>query len=356
MSQVLIIAEAGVNHNGSVEMAQRLVKAAAAAGADAIKFQSFHAEQLVSAAARKADYQMAATGSDESQLEMLRRLELDEAAHELIAATARDVGIEFLSTPFDTASVELLLRLGVARLKVASGELTNAPLLLRAARSHKPILLSTGMSTLEEIRDALGVLAFGYSDAGAPTNVGFQRAYQSEVGQARLGENVTLLHCTTEYPAPFEHANLRAMDTLRAEFGLPVGLSDHTEGIAVSVAAAARGAAVIEKHLTLDRALPGPDQLASIEPHEFAALVRSIRQVEQALGSPTKSATTAEEKNRAVARRSLVAAAAIGAGEVFTEHNVAIKRPGTGLSPLLYWEVLGKRARRAYRPDEVIEL
>lgn len=356
MERVFIVAEAGVNHNGSVDLAQRLIEAAAAAGADAVKFQSFHAEQLVAATAAKAAYQVARTGDRESQLEMLRRLELDDEAHRVLAETARNHAIEFMSTPFDAGSLDLLLQLNVRRLKIASGELTNAPLLLRAARSGKPMILSTGMSTLAEISDALAVLAFGYTDAGAPTRQAFARAQAEPAARAAVREKVTLLHCTTEYPAPYDQVNLRAMDTLRQEFGVPVGLSDHTEGIAVAIAAAARGAVMIEKHLTLDRALPGPDHCASIEPHELAALVRSVRQVEQALGDPAKEVTASERGNREVARRSLVAAAAIGAGDTFTESNLAIKRPGTGLSPLMYWEVLGKRAKRAYQPDEVIEL
>jgi N-acetylneuraminate synthase len=350
-----IIAEAGVNHNGSLDMARRLVDAAAQAGADAVKFQTFRAADLVTASARKAPYQVTGGGSAESQLEMLRRLELDMDSHSGLAQACRNQGVEFMSTPFDLGSLELLLCLGVNRIKMASGELTNAPLLLRAAQSQKPVILSTGMSTLDEIRDALAVLAFGYTGTGHPGREVFRDAYQTEEGQAALRERVTLLHCTSAYPAPFREVSLRTMSTLRAEFGVPVGISDHTEGTAVPVAAAALGAIVIEKHLTLDRAMAGPDHRASLEPKEFAFMVRSIREAEDALGTPAKVVSQGEQVNRPTARRSIVAAAAISAGEAFSELNIAIKRPGTGLSPMLYWDVIGKRATRAYEPDEAIE-
>ncbi|MBI5563117.1 MAG: N-acetylneuraminate synthase [Deltaproteobacteria bacterium] len=352
-----IIAEAGVNHNGSMEMAKRLIDAAAGAGADAVKFQTFRAEALVSASADKARYQIEATGNGETQFEMLKRLELDEAAHAEIIAHSKMRGIQFLSTPFDLKSVAMLTeRFALPVLKIPSGEITNAPLLLEAARTGTRIILSTGMSTLTEIETGLGVLAFGYTRQGnAPSIDGFREAYEGEAGKKALGGKVTLLHCTTEYPAPFEDVNLRAMETMRSAFRLPVGLSDHTEGIAVAIAAAALGACVIEKHVTLDRGLPGPDHRASLEPDGLEEMVRSIRQIESALGTGEKAPAPSEAQNMGVARKSLVAGRDIKKGEVFTEENLAVKRPGTGLSPLFYWEMLGKTAPRAFRKDEPVE-
>lgn len=353
---VYVIAEAGVNHNGSLELARELVVRAARAGADAVKFQTFRAEANIGAGAPKAAYQVATTGSGESQLEMVRRLELDEAAHRDLAALCWKEGIEFLSTPFDLPSVELLRSLGVRRLKVPSGEVTNGPLLLAVARTGLPALVSTGMATLGEIEDCLGALAFGYlKREERPGLEVFQRAFSTEEGQRALQDRVTLLHCTTEYPAPFADVNLRAMGTLCAAFGLPIGYSDHTEGIAVPVAAAALGAAVIEKHFTLDRGLPGPDHRASVEPAELESMVRSIRQVEQALGSARKGPAPSELPNREIARKSLVALRAVQAGELFSEQNLGFKRPGSGLSPMRFWERLGQPADRAYAADEGVE-
>lgn len=360
--RVYIIAEAGVNHNGSVAMARELIDAAVTAGADAVKFQTFRADRLVSCGAAKAQYQIRATDADESQHEMLRRLELDEAAHRELIGHCRQRGIQFLSTPFDLESVELLgVTFDLPCLKLASGEITNAPLLVKAASVGKPLILSTGMSTLADVEGALGALAFGYTAgkvAGkvAPGAAAFRSAYASPEGQRALGEKVTLLHCTTEYPAPFAEVNLRSMDTLAAAFGLPVGFSDHTEGIAVAIAAAARGAAVIEKHFTLDRGLPGPDHKASLEPEQLREMVVGIRRVEAALGSSRKLPSPSEIGNAAVARKSLVAAGEIRQGEAFTEENLGVKRPGTGLSPLYYWDLLGRRAGRDYAKDEAVEL
>ena len=350
-----IIAEAGVNHNGSIDMAQELIDVAAAAGADAVKFQTFRAERLVSKSAHKAEYQKRTTDSGESQYEMIKKLELDLGMHHLLQQHCRELGIEFLSTPFDTESVDLLAGIGVSRMKVPSGEITNAPLLLKIARTGLPVIVSTGMSTLGEVEQALGVLAFGCTEGRTPSIEAFAEAYVSHEGQAALRERVTLLHCTTEYPAPFADVNLRAMDTLHSAFGLPVGYSDHTEGIAVPVAAVARGARIIEKHFTLDRTLPGPDHKASLEPRELAAMVRSIRQVEQSLGGTLKAPAASELKNISVARKSLVAGGAIAEGDEFTEDNLAVKRPGNGMSPMLYWQVLGTRAQRPYIEDEPID-
>lgn len=354
MSSVYIIAEAGVNHNGSVDMAKQLIDAAAASGADAVKFQTFKAERLVSRFAQKAEYQKRTTDAEESQFAMIKRLELDLETHRVLQQYCRESAIEFLSTPFDTDSVDLLVQLGISRLKIPSGEITNAPLLLKAARTGLPVILSTGMSTLGDVEQALAVLAFGYAGSGEPSRRAFAGAYASRDAQEQLQSHVTLLHCTTEYPAPFADVNLRAMDTMRDAFGLPVGYSDHTEGIAVPVAAAARGAQLIEKHFTLDRTLPGPDHKASLEPEELTAMVRSIRQVEQALGSPLKAPAVSEVKNMDIARKSLVAARNIGAGETFTEENLAVKRPGSGRSPMQYWEILGTTAGREYHEDETI--
>jgi len=353
---VFIIAEAGVNHNGSVEMARKLVDAAAVAGADAVKFQTFSARKLVSRLAAKAEYQVTNTGNNESQLQMLEKLELDANEHRQLARHCSDCGIEFMSTAFDEESLDFLIGdIGISRVKIPSGEITNAPYLLHAARFGKPMLLSTGMSTPDEIATALGIIAFGYSDTGErPSLAAFARAAQTGEGREKLRTRVTLLHCTTEYPTPFNHVNLRAMGALASLFGLPAGYSDHTQGITVPVAAAALGAVAIEKHLTLDRALPGPDHLASLEPGEFRAMVRSVREVEAALGSSEKTPTEAELVNRIAARRSLVATRHIDKGEAFSPANIAAKRPGNGLSPLRYWELLGKAAGRDYDEDEML--
>jgi len=352
-----IIAEAGVNHNGSIDMAKQLIDAAADAGADAVKFQTFKAETLVSASAPKAHYQKIATGEDESQLKMLRKLELDEASHHELEIHCRLRKIQFLSTPFDEDCIEMLVkRIKVPFLKIPSGEITNGPLLLKAAQTKKPIILSTGMSTLSEIREALGLFAFGYTCKNeTPSLVAFRKAYRSKTGQRALKANVTLLHCTTAYPAPFTDVNLCAMDGMRIAFGLPVGFSDHTQGIAIAIAAAALGSSIIEKHFTLDRNLSGPDHRASIEPDELCRMVQSIREVEAALGSKKKAPAQSELKNLAIARKSLVATQHISRGELFTEKNLSCKRPGTGASPLTYWKMLGKKACKHYRRDEMIK-
>jgi N-acetylneuraminate synthase len=355
---VYIIAEAGVNHNGSLDMAKDLIDVAVEAGADAVKFQTFRADQLVIGTASKAEYQLLTTNSYEPQRDMLRRLELDTATHRELIEHCQQRGIQFLSTPFDQESVDLLVGIfDLPYLKLSSGEITNAPLLLKAASTGKPVFLSTGMSTLAEIETALGVLAFGYlRRETAPSLAEFQEAYCSEEGQRRLREKVTLLHCTTEYPAPFVEVNLRAIDTIAAAFGLPVGYSDHTQGIAISIAAVARGAVVIEKHFTLDRNLPGPDHNASLEPGELKRMVQSIRQVEVGLGTGHKFPSSSEQKNKTIVRKSLVASQGIKKGEPFTKNTLLVKRPGTGISPLQYWDILGRKANRDYQEDEVIDL
>jgi len=357
VSRCLIIAEAGVNHNGSIDMALSLIDAAADAGADIVKFQTFRAEAVVSRFAPKAEYQIDTTGDDESQLEMVRRLELAPDDHRRLMRHCELRGIGFLSTPFDMASARFLVReLGLGQLKIPSGEVTNGPLLLAMARLACPVILSTGMSTLGEIEEALGVLAFGYLNAATQSSrEDFRQAYISDAGQAALGANVTLLHCTTEYPAPYSEVNLAAMDTLRRAFGLPVGFSDHTEGIAIPIAAAARGAVIVEKHFTLDRALPGPDHRASLEPTELTDMVAGIRQVEAALGDGRKRPSASELKNAPIARRSLVAARDIKAGEIFSEGNLTLKRPGSGVSPMDFWAWQGRMACRDFAEDEPIE-
>jgi N-acetylneuraminate synthase len=357
-NRVYIIAEAGVNHNGSLDLALRMIDAAAESGADAVKFQTFRAGNVVRRGASKADYQKKTTDVSESQLDMLRKLELDNNAHWQLMERCRLRGVQFLSSPFDMESIEFLAgTLNLPFLKLPSGEITNAPFLLKAALTGKSVILSTGMCSLADIETALGVLAFGYLKPGVPPSVGaFIDAFRSSGGQQALRENATLLHCTTEYPAPFEEVNLRSMETMNAAFGLKVGLSDHTEGIAVPVAAAARGAAVIEKHFTLDRGLPGPDHKASLEPDELKTMVRSIHQVSQALGSPLKLPAPSEIKNMKVTRKSLVAACGIKRGELFAPENIAVKRPGDGISPIHYWELLGRKAGRDFAPDEAIEI
>jgi N-acetylneuraminate synthase len=355
-TRTLFIAEAGVNHNGSLDLALQLVDAAADAGADVVKFQTFKAQHLVTAQARKADYQATNTGEGGGQMDMLRKLELAPADHHVLLARCRERGIRFMSTAFDPDSLAFLGTLDLPAVKIPSGDITHAPMLLQAARLGRPLVVSTGMSTLSDIEAALGVIAFALTRPGAPASrTDFEAARSSAEGQAALLERVTLLHCVTEYPAPPASVNLRAMDTMAQAFGLPVGYSDHTAGTAVSLAAVARGATVIEKHFTLDRTLPGPDHAASLEPGELRSLVADIRIIEASLGSYRKGPAAAEVGNRAVARRSIVAARLIAEGEVLTMDALAFKRPGTGIPPTEAWDLLGRRAGRAYEPDELIQ-
>lgn len=327
---VFVIAEAGVNHNGSLDLARQLVVAAKEAGADAVKFQTFRAEALVVRSAGKAAYQYRTTDAAESQFDMLKRLELDARAHTDLMAHCRDVGIAFLSSPFDEASADLLRVLGVPRFKLGSGELTNLPLLAHVAAMGKPIIMSTGMATLTEVETALRT----FRKHGAT--------------------DVSLLHCVTEYPCPSEQVNLRAMLTLRTAFDVPVGYSDHTEGIEIAIAAVAMGACIIEKHFTLDRRMEGPDHKASVEPEEFGRMVRAIRQVGRALGDGIKRPAPCEMPNIVVARKSVVAARAIPAGKVVTRDDLTVKRPGHGVAPGDMDKVIGRRAARDLVPDEVI--
>jgi N,N'-diacetyllegionaminate synthase len=331
---VLIIAEAGVNHNGDMALARQLIDVAAAAGADMVKFQTFSADRLVTRGANKAEYQNRSTDPAESQHAMIQRLELDRAMHDELIAYSRLKGIAFFSTGFDIESLELLAELGMDRFKVPSGEITNLPYLRHMGSYGKPVILSTGMATLGDIEAALDVLV----DSGVPRDA------------------ITILHCNTEYPTPMSDVNLRAMVSMRDAFGVSVGYSDHTLGIEVPIAAVALGASVIEKHFTLDRNLPGPDHKASLEPHELAAMVAAIRNIESALGDGIKRPTASELRNKPVARKSLVAARPIKAGETFSAECVSVKRPGTGLSPMQWDSVMGRVARRDFAADELIEL
>lgn len=354
--RVFIIAEAGVNHDGSVDDALRMIDVAAEAGADAVKFQTFSADRLASAAAEMAEYQVRNLGTTRSQHEMLRTLELSEPVHHKLFDRCRARRIAFMSTAFDLQSLEFLASFDVPAFKIASGDLTCAPLILAAASLNRPLILSTGMANLQEIEEALGVVAFGLlNSGGSPSRAAFRAAFSSVRGQAALSSKVSLLHCVTEYPALPADVNLRAIETLKARFGLRTGYSDHTLGIAVALAAVANGASIIEKHFTLDRRRHGPDHRASLEPVELQALVRGIREIEAALGDGRKIPRPAEQKNIPVARRSLVAARPIRSGERFTEANLTFKRPGTGRPPLDWWELMGQAAARDYAADEMID-
>jgi N-acetylneuraminate synthase len=357
--RVLVIAEAGVNHCGSVEVALRLVDAAVLAGADVVKFQSFMPSAVISERAPKAEYQVRTTGSAETQLQMVEKLKLSDGEYRTLRAHCDARGIRFMSSPFDVPSVEFLAdTLDVDTIKIPSGEITNPLLLVAVARRGKPIILSTGMSTLADVEGALATLIYGYVTRSEqiPTPEQAYAALNAPAAFRVLRDHVTLLHCTTEYPTPYGDVNLRALATLRATFGLPVGLSDHTIGTHISVAAVALGATVIEKHLTLDRTMKGPDHAASLEPPEFARLVKEIRDVEQALGDGIKRPQPTELPNMMVARKSIVAARAIRQGECYSAENLTVKRPGTGLSPMRWREVLGREAPRDLEKDELIEL
>ncbi|MBF8274559.1 MAG: N-acetylneuraminate synthase, partial [Magnetococcales bacterium] len=347
MSKVFIIAEAGVNHNGDLQRAVAMVDCAAAAGADAVKFQTFKAENLVTAQGPKAAYQQQATGTG-SQLEMLKALELSQGDHFVLAQRCREKKIEFLSTPFDLPSLRFLVDEGlINRIKIPSGELTNGPLLFAAAQTGKPLIVSTGMAHPEEIAMALRVIDAGLS-GGHPSALSF--ALESPTRFDHLAPRIILLHCTTAYPTPMNEVNLRAMVTLKNQFGTAVGYSDHTQGITMAIAATALGAQVVEKHFTLDRHLEGPDHRASIEPGELIAMVAGIRDVEAALGDGNKRPRSSELENAKVARKSLLAAIPIAKGTLFDANNLAIKRPGGGRSPMDYWSLLGTPAQRDYQP------
>ncbi|MDC1004980.1 N-acetylneuraminate synthase [Opitutales bacterium] len=332
--KTLVISEAGVNHNGSLETAKELVHAAAKAGADVVKFQTFKAESLVTQSASKADYQLLSTESSESQFHMIKNLELNPDDHMQLIAECEAFKICFASTGFDKASVDFLIELGIDFLKIPSGEITNLPYLRHVGSKNIPIILSTGMATLEEVRQALDIL----------TSSGLKKS------------EITVLHCNTEYPTPFEDVNLRAMISIKETLGVEVGYSDHTLGLEVPIAAVAMGATVIEKHFTLDRSMDGPDHAASLEPNELKEMVASIRNIEKALGSGIKKPSKSELKNLPVVRKSIVASRRIEAGEVFTEDNLTVKRPGSTISPMKWDELIGQKASRDYQPDDFISL
>lgn len=332
MSKVFIIAEAGVNHNGSIEIARKLVDEAALAGADAVKFQTFKAENLVCRNAKKADYQMETTDGNESQFDMLKKLELTPDMHRELIEYCSQKNIMFLSTPFDIDSLRYLLQCGIEIIKIPSGEITNYPYLREVGRTGRPVILSSGMSGLDEVKAAVNVL--------------------QEYGS----RDITVLHCNTEYPTPYSDVNLKAMLTIKEELGVAVGYSDHTSGIGVPIAAAALGADVIEKHFTLDKNMDGPDHKASLEPHELREMIRQIRNIELALGDGLKVPSESEKKNIDIVRKSIVAKKVIKQGDIFTEENITTKRPGNGVSPMRWNEIIGQRAVRDFEVDELIEL
>lgn len=338
--RTFIIAEAGVNHNGSLEIAKKMIDVAVKAGVDAVKFQTFKAEKVVTAKAPKAKYQIKNMERAESQLEMLKKLELSRSAHRQLISYCKKKKILFMSTPFDEESADFLNKLGMNIFKIPSGEITNKPLIQHIAKKGKPIILSTGMSYLGEVEKAIHWIQEG----------------KRRITRSTLVQPLTLLHCVSSYPAVFEDVNLLAMKTMRKAFGLPVGYSDHTLGIEIPIAAAALGATIIEKHFTLDRSMPGPDHKASLEPHELKSMVLAIRNIEKARGNGFKKPSLSELKNREIARKSIVAAKGIKRGEIFTGENLTLKRPGTGLSPIEWDRVMGKTAIRDFKEDELIEI
>lgn len=332
MQRTTIIAEAGVNHNGNLQTAKKLIDAAADSGADFVKFQTFSASEIVTPHAMKADYQIENSGGDETQLEMISKLELKKEWHQDLIEHAQRRNIGFLTTAFDFQSLDFIRSLNLHLIKIPSGEITNSPYLKRIASFKKPIIVSTGMANIDEIDAALAVL----------------------VSNGASLQDITVLHCTTEYPAPFHEVNLFAMQTLRERFNVKIGYSDHTQGITVPIAAVALGATVIEKHFTLDRGMPGPDHKASLEPEELTAMIKSIREIEVSLGDGVKVATPSEEKNKIAARKSIVARRNISKGEIFDETNLTCKRPGNGLTPMLWDKIIGSAASKSFEKDELI--
>lgn len=355
--KTFVIAEAGVNHNGSLEMAKELVKVAKDAGADAVKFQTFKAENLVTKQAKQADYQIENLGEDSSQFAMLKKLELTYEEFVELQSFCELQKIEFLSTPFDFESVDFLLdELTMSTVKIPSGELTNAPFIHYIATKRKPIILSTGMATLEEIHEALAFISYGLAKPEESVKLEQVYAfYSTEEAKDVLKEYVTLLNCTTQYPAPTHSINLNAINEMKKVFGLPTGLSDHSEGIYIPVAAVGMGATVIEKHFTLDKTLEGPDHIASLNPYELKSMIKGIREVEQALGDGIKVPTPLEIQNRIPVRKSLVAKKSIQPGEVFSSSNLTVKRPGGGIEPSKYWSYIGQVALNSYDEDELID-
>lgn len=361
MSRILVIAEAGVNHNGDELLAKELIDIAESSGADYVKFQMFEAEKLVTTNAKKAEYQIKNDSSDsnESQFEMLKKLELDRDSFMRLSEYCKRKKVSFLSTAFDVDSADFLVNnLKQNILKIPSGELTNAPFLLDHTQFNKNIILSTGMASIKEIKQALGVIAFGYLSNGKkdPSISSFQVAFSSTEGQKILKDKVTLLHCTTEYPTPFEEANLKCIQTLKTQFGLKTGFSDHTAGISASIASVAFGASIIEKHFTIDKNLDGPDHKASLDPGELSIMIKEIRNVEIAIGDGIKKPTKSELKNMIPARQSIVALKKIKSGSIYTTDNIGTRRPGSGITPLHYWEVLGKKAHKDFEEFDEISL
>lgn len=335
MKHTLIIAEAGVNHNGSLTMAKKLIEVAAEAGVDYVKFQSFKAENLVTKSAKQAEYQQRNIGDGNNfQYNMLKKLELSHEQHVELITYCREKGVKFFSTAFDFESIDYLASLNLGFWKIPSGEVTNYPYLVKIAQTGLPVIMSTGMCEMDEIKSALDVL----------TANGLQK------------EQISLLHCNTEYPTPMYDVNLSAMNEMRCQFDISVGYSDHTQGIEVPIAAVAMGAEIIEKHFTLDRSLPGPDHKASLEPNELKAMVTAIRNIEQAIGTGHKTVSASESKNKAIARKSIVAARNIKKGELFTEENLTVKRPGSGINPMRWSEIIGKKAVHDFTADELIEI
>ena len=357
MEKILIIAEAGVNHNGDPDLAFQLIEIAAQSGADTVKFQLFNADKIVTKNLEKAEYQKKNSESGGStQHEMLKGLELSREVHRELKDFSNKVEIDYMCTAFDNDSLHFLADdLGVNTLKIASGEITNAPFLLETAKKRRKIILSTGMSNLEEVQNALSVLAFGLLEETEPSVEAFKEAYNSKEGGEALKELVTILHCTSEYPAPYDQVNLSVIPSLQSKFGLEVGYSDHTKGIIVPPLAAAIGAKVIEKHFTLDRAMKGPDHFASIQPKELKQMVNELREVESILGSHIKEQTLSEKKNKDIVRKSLVAKRKIKKGEKLTEENITSKRPGVGVDPIEYWELLGTTSNHDYEVDDLLK-
>lgn len=354
--KIYIIAEAGVNHNGDINKAFALIEKASESRADAVKFQTFKTDQLVTKKAKKADYQRKNKKEDETQYEMLKKLELSFEDHSRLANYSKQKNIDFLSTAFDFESLNFLAyRLKLKKLKISSGDLTNAPLLLEYAKTKRNLILSTGMSNLKEIEEALKVISYGLLGGSKPSMESINKSYSSLEGREKLKKKVTLLHCTSEYPAPISEINLKSILTLQDTFGLEVGYSDHTKGINASLCAASLGATVIEKHFTLDKNDEGPDHGASLEPEELSSLVKNIREIEIYLGDGKKVPTKSELKNLLISRKSLVALTNIDKEDNFSKNNLGVKRPGTGRSPMEYWSMIGKKSDKKYSKDDLID-
>lgn len=354
MQKTTIIAEIGVNHNGDLALAKTLINAAKQAGADAVKFQHFRADDLVTTHTKMADYQSQNMPDTQTQYELLKALELSDLDMKSLKETCEQCGIEMLVTPFSLRAFDALYELGLRRFKISSGDLSDGPLLLAIAQKQCQVILSTGMGTLSDIEKALSVLAFGYTQQGLPTEQALWQAYSSDAGFNALREKVSVLHCTSEYPTPFDQVNLNMLSTLKQTFGLNIGLSDHTTGINISLAGVALGANIIEKHFTLDKTLPGPDHLASIDVEELIQLVEGVRQIECALGQSQKRIQPCEMKTRGLVRKAIIAARPISKGESFSIENITCKRNSAGLNPMQYWQLLNKPAKADFSVDEPV--